>query len=49
MIQTGGLAILLAWLIFAALLYLLGFFVLRTPGDPVSEGQHGPDEIDDPS
>lgn len=31
MIQNGGLAILLAWLLFAVLLGVLGFFVLRSP------------------
>ncbi|HEU5270451.1 MAG TPA: hypothetical protein VFU36_11060 [Jatrophihabitans sp.] len=35
MIQTGGLAILLGWLLFAALLCVLAFFVLRRPADPV--------------
>jgi hypothetical protein len=35
MIETAGLAILFGWLIFAALLCLLAFFILRRPADPV--------------
>ena len=34
MIETGGLAILFGWLIFAALLCVLGFFVLRKSSGP---------------
>lgn len=37
MIDTGGLAILLGWLIFAVLLGVLAFFVLRRPADPVNK------------
>jgi hypothetical protein len=43
-IQTGGLAILFAWLIFAGLLSVLGFLVLRTRADPHSEAQRRPDQ-----
>jgi hypothetical protein len=34
MTQTGGLVILYAWLIFAAFLAVLGYFVLRHEQDP---------------
>jgi hypothetical protein len=44
MIETGGLAILFAWLIFAGLLSLLAYFILRTPADPVSEAERRPDQ-----
>jgi hypothetical protein len=47
MTQTGGLAILFAWLIFTALLGLLAFFVLRTPADPVSEATRHTGQTDD--
>jgi hypothetical protein len=48
MIQTGGLAILFAWLILTALLALLAYFVLRAPADPVSEATRHIDETDHP-
>jgi hypothetical protein len=44
MIQTGGLAILYAWLIFAALLASLAHFVLRKPTDPVTAAKSRADE-----
>jgi len=43
MTQTEGLAVLFAWLIFAALLCLLGFFVLRTPHDVTEESKRRTD------
>jgi hypothetical protein len=47
MTQTGGLALLFAWLIFAALLTVLGYVVLRSPADPVSEATRRPDQTPD--
>ena len=44
MIQTGGLAILFAWLIFLAFLSLLAFFILkREDPDPQSEARKRPE------
>jgi hypothetical protein len=44
MTDTGGLAILFAWLIFAAILAVLAFFVLRPSNDPDDETQRQPDD-----
>ncbi len=45
MTETGGLAVLFAWLIFAALLGVLAFFVLRpASGSPDEEAQREPDD-----
>jgi hypothetical protein len=35
--QTGGLVVLLAWIIFGAILALLAFFLLRPAKDPLDE------------
>ena len=37
MTQTGGLVVLLAWGIFAAILAVLAFFLLRPENDPLDE------------
>jgi hypothetical protein len=42
--DTGGLAILFAWLIFAALLATLAFFLLRPSGEPDDEVERRPDD-----
>jgi hypothetical protein len=39
MTQTGGLAILFAYLIFVSLLAILAAVVLREPADPVDEAK----------
>lgn len=44
MTDTGGLAILYAWLIFAFLLAVLAYFVLRPTRRPDQEAQHQPDD-----
>ncbi|HYU67175.1 MAG TPA: hypothetical protein VEK09_10510 [Jatrophihabitantaceae bacterium] len=43
MTETGGLALLFAWLIFAALLAVLAFFVLRPASNPDDEAERQPD------
>jgi len=42
--DTGGLAILFAWLIFAALLATLAFFVLHRTRPPDDEAERQPDD-----
>lgn len=37
MTQTGGLAVLLAWILFGALLAVLAYFLLRHERDPLQE------------
>jgi hypothetical protein len=44
MTETGGLAVLFAWLIFAALLAVLAFFVLRPASNPDDEAGIQPDD-----
>lgn len=44
MTDTGGLAVLYAWLIFAFLLAVLAFFVLHPTAGPDEEAQKQPDE-----
>lgn len=44
MTQTGGLDFLMGWGIFAALLVVLGFFLLRGGEDATSESEHGNSE-----
>ncbi len=39
MTTTGGLDVLIAWAIFAALLVALGYFLLRPHPDPTSEAE----------
>ena len=47
MTQTGGLVILYAWLIFAALLAVLGYLLLRHEQDPLQDLAQGhPDDGD---
>jgi hypothetical protein len=47
MTQTGGLVILYAWLIFAALLTILAYLLLRHEQDPLQDLTHpGPDQDD---
>ena len=44
MTQTGGLVILCAWLIFAGLLTILAYLLLRHEQDPLQDlNRHGPD------
>lgn len=46
MTQTGGLVILYAWLIFAGLLAILAWLLLRHEQDPLHDLHHpGPDGI----
>jgi hypothetical protein len=49
MIQTGGLTLLFAWLIFAALLATLGYLILGQPADPLTEARRRTDEQATPS
>lgn len=44
MTDTGGLAILYAWLIFAFLLALLAYLILRPSPGPDEDSQHQPDD-----
>jgi hypothetical protein len=44
MTETGGLAVLFAWLIFAALLAMLAFFLLRPSSNPDDEAETQPDD-----
>ena len=47
MTQTGGLVILYAWLIFAGLLAILAYLLLRHEQDPLQDlSRPGPDEQD---
>jgi hypothetical protein len=47
MTQTGGLVVLYAWLIFAALLSILGYLLLRHEQDPLQDlSRPGPDQDD---
>ena len=49
MTQTGGLDILFAWLIFAGLLTILGYLLLRHESDPLNDlARPGPDDDDTP-
>lgn len=46
MTQTGGLVILYAWLIFAGLLAILAYLLLRHEQDPLHDlNRPGPDDI----
>ena len=45
MTQTGGLTVLCAWLIYAALLAVLGYLLLRHEQDPLQDLTH-PDQDD---
>jgi hypothetical protein len=46
MTQTGGLVVLYAWLIFAGLLAILAYLLLRHEQDPLHDLSHpGPDDI----
>jgi hypothetical protein len=50
MTQTGGLVVLYAWLIFAALLAVLGYLLLRHEQDPLHDlARSRPDNSDVPS
>jgi hypothetical protein len=42
--ETGGFAVLFAWLIFTALLLTLAYFVLRPQSNPDDEAQHQPND-----
>jgi hypothetical protein len=45
MTQTGGLTVLFSWLIFAGLLAVLGYLLLRHEQDPLQDlSRPGPDE-----
>ena len=49
MTQTGGLVILFAWLIFAGLLTILAYLLLRHEQDPLHDlTRPGPDDDDVP-
>ena len=49
MTQTGGLVVLFAWLIFAGLLSILGYLLLRHESDPLHDlARPGPDDDDAP-
>ena len=49
MTQTGGLVILYAWLIFAGLLAILAYLLLRHEQDPLQDlTRPGPDDDDAP-
>jgi hypothetical protein len=49
MTQTGGLVVLYAWLIFAGLLAILAYLLLRHEQDPLHDLTHtGPDDDDVP-
>lgn len=37
MTQTGGLTVLLAWILFGAILAILAYFLLRHQNDPLQE------------
>ena len=46
MTQTGGLTVLFAWLIFAGLLAILAYLLLRHEQDPLHDlNRPGPDDI----
>ena len=46
MTQTGGLVVLYAWLIFAGLLTILAWLLLRHEQDPLQDlNRPGPDEL----
>jgi hypothetical protein len=46
MTQTGGLVVLYAWLIFAGLLTILAYLLLRHEQDPLHDlDRPGPDDI----
>jgi hypothetical protein len=48
MTQTGGLVVLYAWLIFAGLLIILAYLLLRHEQDPLHDLNHpGPDDQDE--
>ena len=50
MTQTGGLVILYAWLIFAGLLAVLAYLLLRHEQDPLQDlTRSGPDDDDVPA
>jgi hypothetical protein len=47
MTQTGGLVVLFAWLIFAGLLSILGYLLLRHESDPLHDlARSGPGDDD---
>ena len=47
MTQTGGLVVLFAWLIFAGLLTILGYLLLRHESDPLHDlARSDPDDDD---
>ena len=50
MTQTGGLDILFSWLIFAGLLTILGYLLLRHESDPLHDlARSDPDDDDTPA
>jgi hypothetical protein len=50
MTQTGGLVVLFAWLIFAGLLIILGYLLLRHESDPLHDlACSDPDDDDVPT
>ena len=50
MTQTGGLVVLFAWLIFAGLLSILGYLLLRHESDPLHDlARSDPDDDDTPA
>ena len=50
MTQTGGLVVLFAWLIFAGLLTILAYLLLRHEQDPLADlARPGPDDNDTPA
>ena len=49
MTQTGGLVVLFAWLIFAGLIAVLGYLLLRHESDPLHDlARSDPDDDDTP-
>jgi hypothetical protein len=49
MTQTGGLVVLFAWLIFAGLIAVLGYLLLRHESDPLQDlARSDPDDDDTP-
>ena len=46
MTQTGGIDVLIAWLLFGGLLGLLGYYLLRRPTDVMTEAQRSTADTD---